>query len=42
MMYNERKYPSVTSRRTEGNDCLDCLRHNNECCRKLYVWKSLL
>jgi len=32
-----KKYSSITSERTEENNCLDCLQHNNECCRKLYV-----
>jgi len=29
-----KKYPSATSERTEENNCLDRLQHNNECCRK--------
>jgi len=28
--------------RKQENNRPDCLQHNNECCRKLYVWKRLL
>jgi len=38
----EEKYSSDTSERIEENDCLICLPHANERCRKLYVWKKLL
>jgi len=42
MMYGEKKYSSATSERTEENNCLGRLPNNNECCRKLYAWISLL
>jgi len=37
-----KKYPSFTSERTEENNCLDCLYHNNECYKKTLCMNTLL